>query len=900
MDRQPAVGQRPSSSLDFSAHAVREFQPARRAQPSVCVVTVMTANLLGGWGGHAVEQTLNWALAHGYTYALFTERLVPETIPAVWSNPLAVHVMLERGEDACAVVFYLDGDAVVNNVSSSLEGTIERLLPLDGPSFVFPCHSPFAEADGATCHVGGQCRCGRAAAGCSARALERMAHRKVTGAKHVPWCLINSGAYLVRNTARARARVKWWAERDGCEVGTLGRGAPEQACAQRMKALWPAEVDVVSARLFNTPAWFDAERVGRSTDPIAEYEAMRLTASSPEELRCFGDPRQLVCHLWNALRRRPPQVSFQASPFEPPPPAEQLYVGAEANRYGELANPSSVGGDEMLRSDGRDPRTFTGRTVLNSGVILGQLPTLLAYLDWLLASAGPWCDQGRLNAFALAFPERVAAPPLGASRFLTFDRFDLGRLWAVAREVARARRRAQRSSDMHNRHTLNRLRTPSGMASFARSLRMRTYADAVRRHNGVVGEDGGGGGGSGSLPAREIATEIATQTDARDERMMAMLEQDEQSLEHLAEADLAYLEMVRTKAGMGPNPNPGAFAASEAEQALADSWQQLIKLRLKSQKLQLRQRAQPMSDVDMERVESELMCEMARIASRLQQQLHELTSAAAAASPSAAAVAEEHRVVFNGASEDATKSSSWGLAQSWSIEHLNQEKLLRNLATLEGIASIMLRHPEASLEQGRKVCRHVTDDVLTIFRTYDKDSSGSIDLDELSTALSDLKLSASSREIVEIMQYGVATQAVSKHQAELHRSYGMLEMALPASERFELRVAAPGATPGKVASVEQFDPAGQPCIFETKAAPSASKEDPNHMAMVSMLLAPLSQALTLRVEVALLVNNGGKHWAAGLATLDIIRYEVAPSTWAEHQLSISKVENPLMTSDDLG
>ena len=200
-------------------------------------------------------------------------------------------------------------------------------------------------------------------------------------------------------------------------------------------------------------------------------------------------------------------------------------------------------------------------------------------------------------------------------------------------------------------------------------------------------------------------------------------------------------------------------------------------------------------------------------------------------------------------------------------------------------------------QQGGKVGRHVTDDVLTIFRTYDKDSSGSIDLDELSTALSDLKLSASTREIVEIMQrydadqsgtlelteFGQlvhdlrrfqATQAVSKHQAELHRSYGMLEMALPASERFELRVAAPGATPGKVASVEQFDPAGQPCIFETKAAPSASKEDPNHMAMVSMLLAPLSQALTLRVEVALLVNNGGKHWAAGLATLDIIRYEV--------------------------
>ena len=309
----------------------------------------MTANLLGGWGGHAVEQTLNWALAHGYTYALFTERLVPETIPAVWSNPLAVHVMLERGEDACAVVFYLDGDAVVNNVSSSLEGTIERLLPLDGPTFVFPCHSPFAEADGATCHVGGQCRCGRAAAGCSARALERMAHRKVTGAKHVPWCLINSGAYLVRNTARARARVKWWAERDGCEVGTLGRGAPEQACAQRMKALWPAEVDVVSARLFNTPAWFDAERVGRSTDPIAEYEAMRLTASSPEELCCFGDPRQLVCHLWNALRRRPPQVlamrqvAFTAALAARRPQLRQL-LSDRGERYVAVSTAGSLAG----------------------------------------------------------------------------------------------------------------------------------------------------------------------------------------------------------------------------------------------------------------------------------------------------------------------------------------------------------------------------------------------------------------------------------------------------------------------------------------------------------------------------------------------------------------------------
>jgi hypothetical protein len=133
------------------------------------------------------------------------------------------------------------------------------------------------------------------------------------------------------------------------QVGTLGRGAPEQACAQHMKALWPAEVDVVSARLFNTPAWFDAERVGRSTDPIAEYEAMRLTASSPEELRCFGDPRQLVCHLWNALRRRPPQVlamrqvAFTAALAARRPQLRQL-LSDRGERYVAVSTAGSLAG----------------------------------------------------------------------------------------------------------------------------------------------------------------------------------------------------------------------------------------------------------------------------------------------------------------------------------------------------------------------------------------------------------------------------------------------------------------------------------------------------------------------------------------------------------------------------
>ena len=78
--------------------------------------------------------------------------------------------------------------------------------------------------------------------------------------------------------------------------------------------------------------------------------------------------------------------------------------------------------------------------------------------------------------------------------------------------------------------------------------------------------------------------------------------------------------MVRTKAGLHQG-SAGAHATSEAERALADSWQRLIMLRLKSQKLQLRQQTSPMSAEEMSRVESALMDETGRIASELQLQL---------------------------------------------------------------------------------------------------------------------------------------------------------------------------------------------------------------------------------------------------------------------------------------
>ena len=115
---------------------------------------------------------------------------------------------------------------------------------------------------------------------------------------------------------------------------------------------------------------------------------------------------------------------------------------------------------------------------------------------------------------------------------------------AINQLLARERLRAARRNDLHN---LNRLKTPTGIAAFVRQQRMRMYGAAQQRHNGLGGLGNGAGTGSSDV---DVATEIATQTEELSEWSKNMLEHDEQSLENLAEADLAYLDMVRTKAGL--------------------------------------------------------------------------------------------------------------------------------------------------------------------------------------------------------------------------------------------------------------------------------------------------------------------------------------------------------------
>ena len=118
--------------------------------------------------------------------------------------------------------------------------------------------------------------------------------------------------------------------------------------------------------------------------------------------------------------------------------------------------------------------------------------------------------------------------------------------------LMRARRQAARNHDLEG---LNRLKTQEGIAAFVKKERMRAYGTAQRRHNGIDISD------SNSVGRLHQASEMSTQTD-RARELRSMIASEEESLEHLAEADLAYLEMVRTKAGLphgataGGHPGP--------------------------------------------------------------------------------------------------------------------------------------------------------------------------------------------------------------------------------------------------------------------------------------------------------------------------------------------------------
>ena len=123
--------------------------------------------------------------------------------------------------------------------------------------------------------------------------------------------------------------------------------------------------------------------------------------------------------------------------------------------------------------------------------------------------------------------------------------------------LTRARNQAGRSHDLA---THNRLCTPEGASAFLRHRRMHAYGRQQSLFNGVCGRR--------RQDAFAVEQEIATQTETETAAAAELMASDEQALDDLAQADLAYLQMVRHKMG-----HSGALTSS-AENLLAESWQQ--------------------------------------------------------------------------------------------------------------------------------------------------------------------------------------------------------------------------------------------------------------------------------------------------------------------------------------
>ena len=209
-----------------------------------------------GWGRFPAFEphrvTANWAVLHGYTFGLFTalprQGVSDDDYCLQFSKVRAASQMLERGVSsgapACAWVLFLDADAMVNNVTATVEQQL--LNPADRPPssvhLVFACHTPVASSRGSHSSAPecAGCSCGRATHSCSSETLaseqlDGLGTRRRSVARGSR-CSINSGAVLIRNGVRGRDLVGWWAHAGrgakGCQrlPGTASKSFGEQRC----------------------------------------------------------------------------------------------------------------------------------------------------------------------------------------------------------------------------------------------------------------------------------------------------------------------------------------------------------------------------------------------------------------------------------------------------------------------------------------------------------------------------------------------------------------------------------------------------------------------------------------------------------------------------------------------
>ena len=216
----------------------------------VCVLSHATENILnpGSWASFGAEQNINWALAHGHSFTLLTGDVVPSGMPLTWSKIWAAESLLARA--ACDFGFYLDADAVVHSVTESLEPIIKEFFKPPPVHMLMSVHELYEPLQGSG-HPGDalDCNCSRATARCSHQA-HIAEQAPIPGTR----CNLNTGAFMFRNSNFTATLLRFW--RNGangiCDLTRAGGKTKEQRCAHHLKARWPAHVDVVNSRIFNT------------------------------------------------------------------------------------------------------------------------------------------------------------------------------------------------------------------------------------------------------------------------------------------------------------------------------------------------------------------------------------------------------------------------------------------------------------------------------------------------------------------------------------------------------------------------------------------------------------------------------------------------------------------------
>eukprot|EP00316_Scyphosphaera_apsteinii_P001822 CAMPEP_0119325752 /NCGR_PEP_ID=MMETSP1333-20130426/66638_1 /TAXON_ID=418940 /ORGANISM="Scyphosphaera apsteinii, Strain RCC1455" /LENGTH=292 /DNA_ID=CAMNT_0007333839 /DNA_START=69 /DNA_END=944 /DNA_ORIENTATION=- len=250
---------------ELNRSAYKEWAPIVR-RGGVCVVSMYTPELLlqGAWGRYAMEINLNWARLHGYKFTVFQQRLIRPAWSLPWSLPRSALFMLEQGQRECEWVFSMDGDAAVNNATSSVEDLIEQYFTGTPTQLLISCHWHVGEHG--NCHT---CRCNRAKPRTGTHCSEKQMLFEYGRNGH---CAANMGVYLVKNTPEGRELMRWWvgAGDGACNLRgdkkiEVENGLGAQKCLLYMKAKWPELVDVVNARVMNMPAWFNEKVHGKRT-----------------------------------------------------------------------------------------------------------------------------------------------------------------------------------------------------------------------------------------------------------------------------------------------------------------------------------------------------------------------------------------------------------------------------------------------------------------------------------------------------------------------------------------------------------------------------------------------------------------------------------------------------------